>query len=482
MQLAEEQRAVVECEASTLAVNAFAGTGKTTTLVEYARHRPGQRMMYLAFNRAIKEEAARRFPSHVRCVTTHGLAFPRFGVPYKEKIGTVKTSHMSAALKVDLVLAGLALDTLNNFLASADSAIGETHARGAATPLKGRVVELAGQAWALMCDPTNRALPMPHDGYLKLYQLSAPALGVDTILFDEAQDANPVTLEIVRRQTCGKVFVGDRYQAIYGFRGAADAMSRVQCERALWLSHSWRFGNGIANLAYAILRRWRDCGVPLRGSGPHASIFDIDRDGPHAILARTNAFLFAEAARLAVAGRPFHYAGGIEGYRLDQVLSGYQLMVGRLSQVTDPFMRSFESFRQYREYGEQVDDKEVRALVSVVEEHRHEIPRLVRLIRAAALATPSPEAVTLATAHKAKGLEWMDVALTDDFVELIDRKDSDGRWVGPEREEVNILYVAVTRALRGLALPDRLADWLVRENLYRSVTRDQPLAANFCVA
>jgi superfamily I DNA/RNA helicase len=259
-------------------------------------------------------------------------------------------------------------------------------------------------------------------------------------------------------------------------------MSHVKCERTLWLSRSWRFGNGIANLAYAILRRWRGCGVPLRGSGPHTSIFEVDRDGPHAVLSRTNAFLFAEAARLAVAGRPFHYAGGIEGYRLDQVLSGYHLMMGRINQVTDPFMRSFESFHQYRDYGDQVDDKEVRALVSVVEEHRHEIPRLVQLIRAVALATPLPEAVTLATAHKAKGLEWMDVVLTDDFVDLVDRKGDDGRWVGPEREEVNILYVAVTRALRGLVLPDRLADWLVRENLYRSVTRDQPLDANLCVA
>jgi hypothetical protein len=35
-----------------------------------------------------------------------------------------------------------------------------------------------------MIDPHDR-LPMLHDGYPKLYQLSAPRLGYDVVFFDE---------------------------------------------------------------------------------------------------------------------------------------------------------------------------------------------------------------------------------------------------------------------------------------------------------
>jgi F-box protein 18 (helicase) len=60
-QRTQEQQAVVSSHAKLLSVNAFAGTGKTTVLVDYARARPGRRILYLAFNRAVANEAKERF-------------------------------------------------------------------------------------------------------------------------------------------------------------------------------------------------------------------------------------------------------------------------------------------------------------------------------------------------------------------------------------------------------------------------------------
>ncbi|EOJ4815390.1 UvrD-helicase domain-containing protein, partial [Escherichia coli] len=80
--------------------------------------------------------------------------------------------------------------------------------------------------WNEMSNPGG-TFPVTHDTYLKLFQLSGADLSHrwDTILFDEAQDANPVTTALVLGQKCRVVLVGDCYQQIYRFRGANNALS-----------------------------------------------------------------------------------------------------------------------------------------------------------------------------------------------------------------------------------------------------------------
>ncbi|MWU29119.1 DNA helicase, partial [Escherichia coli] len=46
----DEQSAIIHWQGQKLVVNAFAGTGKTSTLVQYALANPGSRMLYLAYN------------------------------------------------------------------------------------------------------------------------------------------------------------------------------------------------------------------------------------------------------------------------------------------------------------------------------------------------------------------------------------------------------------------------------------------------
>ena len=50
----------------------------------------------------------------------------------------------------------------------------------------------ATQYWNRMKDLKDDRVKMTHDGYLKLFQLSKPTLGLyDIILVDEAQDLTP---------------------------------------------------------------------------------------------------------------------------------------------------------------------------------------------------------------------------------------------------------------------------------------------------
>lgn len=56
-----EQAAVIGWSGHRLVVRAFACMGKTSTLVRYALAHPNSRMLYLADNRAVRDEAEQKF-------------------------------------------------------------------------------------------------------------------------------------------------------------------------------------------------------------------------------------------------------------------------------------------------------------------------------------------------------------------------------------------------------------------------------------
>ena len=58
-----EQNAIIEWQGNQLVVNAFAGTGKTTELVQFAQANPDSKMLYLTYSRAIRDEAEKSFLS-----------------------------------------------------------------------------------------------------------------------------------------------------------------------------------------------------------------------------------------------------------------------------------------------------------------------------------------------------------------------------------------------------------------------------------
>lgn len=74
--------------------------------------------------------------------------------------------------------------------------------------------------WLESIDQNHQA-GIGHDIYLKLWALSDPYIPADYVLFDEAQDADPLMLGILLRQRNTQViYVGDAHQQIYAWRGA----------------------------------------------------------------------------------------------------------------------------------------------------------------------------------------------------------------------------------------------------------------------
>ena len=68
-------------------IKAYAGAGKTSTIVEAVKLLPQDKsIMFLAFNKHIQEELKTKLPEHVRCYTTYGLGTSAIKRKYGDKI------------------------------------------------------------------------------------------------------------------------------------------------------------------------------------------------------------------------------------------------------------------------------------------------------------------------------------------------------------------------------------------------------------
>ena len=64
----------------------------------------------------------------------------------------------------------------------------------------------------------------------------------------------------------------------------------------------------------------------------------------------------------------------------------------------------------------------------------------------------------ITSAHKSKGLEWDFVQIENDFIDLLKiMDDHKGCPFEVPREELNLLYVALTRAKKKMELPEQYA-------------------------
>ncbi|WP_407502959.1 UvrD-helicase domain-containing protein [Xanthomonas euvesicatoria] len=475
MQYTPEQEAIIASDAKIIRANAFAGTGKSSTLIGYADARPNERQLLVAFNKSIQLEAAGRFPRNVKCKTGHSLAWFPHGAKYDGKIlpdikpfhitGTTAPYTRSLPAAVVRVFDQRVIETVKAFLVSDDEAMGAPHVSLGDSPAEKKylsehaLLAAAREVWAGM-QAAN--LPMVHDGYLKLYQLSRPRLAYDTIMIDEAQDTNPVLQSILQSQSARLLYVGDRHQGIYSFRGAQNAMQLVHADASFYLTGSFRFGPAVAEVANRILALKGES-AQLRGLGAETIVEQGSYEDSRgtAFISRTNAAVFDKANSAVGRGIKVAYVGGVHTYRFEIGEDISKLRQFGPADVRNPFIASFESFESLAEYAETVQDKELTGWAKVVERYGGKrFDQALSRIRAEAVQFDSADpaqrdALVVVTAHRSKGLEFDHVELAENFIDTVDEdtgklrdfSEADRQTI----EEVNLLYVAATRARKELA-------------------------------
>lgn len=463
-----EQQAVVDATFdSAFKIIAFAGTGKTSTFVQYAAARPTEQMLYCAFNKSVAEEAKRKFGSNVLPKTVHSLAYAWYmrNGGSGHKLDNLRYFQVAKAFHLDVYRATLVCNTVDTFLNSAAPAIEVAHVPEdklgrLGDDYENDMADLAKAVWGRMQEDKTGQLSMSHSGYLKLFQLSMPTIYASTILLDEAQDTNPVTLDLLRQQMeygTKLLLCGDPYQQIYSWRGALDAMDMVEAPTAL-LTRSFRFGNVVAATANKLL------GAFFKPPGLLSGLVEVEDkivtalpcEEQGTVICRTNAELFRQAA----AASKVHVVGE-EGFSefLDTVMQVYFLYSGQREKITLRQLLFFKNFDALMEFAEERLDNELQSKIGLVLAYKDDIPATVFRIRQN-LTTAAKAPRILVTGHKAKGLEWDNVELAEDFADLFDKG---GKLVqlGEEKDkthkdEINLLYVALTRAKKRLKLNHQL--------------------------
>ena len=322
-------------------VEATAGSGKTTTLVQVAQLLPKDRpACFLAFNRATAAELKARLPTQVEATTIHALgrrillaAFPQAAsaTPDSDKyvslaLVLVRQRRPAAGQPHELAeylaqLAGfvrLATGAELRAPPAAEVAVRhglESPVTAAETPALQRLVA------PLLELGLQRVESGSFDFTDMLYaplRLGTPPPSYHFVCVDEAQDLSPLTLALVMRLIAvgaRALFVGDPKQAIYAFAGAdsrsLDRITATTSSTVLPLSVSFRCPSRHVALARRFSPAMEAAPGAVAGSVRLIPLAQLARTAEPGdlVMSRVNAPLVGQQLRLVEAGTPTRVLG-----------------------------------------------------------------------------------------------------------------------------------------------------------------------------
>lgn len=367
-------------------VQAKAGSGKTSTLEAIARRvqaaDPGKSILYVAFNKSVQVEADDRMPGNVESRTGHSIAYRWAPAWMKSRTtgqrskgalrnpediaghlgikSTIRDGELTPLAAKDQVAA--AQQAVDKYASSDLDKISFEHLPESmekySDSTKDAVLDVAESIWNDISNE-NGDIKITFDHMRKSWALTRPDFSeagygagkADIVFMDEAQDTPPVLAKVIADQSIQKVVVGDQDQAIYGFTGATDFLTKASADIELPLNKSWRFGPEIADIGNRFLEM---NGSPDRviGGGPSSKIVDHIEE-PDAVLVRSNGGMIGEIIAEQQKGR---VVGVPKGTKAD--LTNLVNHVDALRRGDTPFVlhEDLARFRTWEEFTAAVDE------------------------------------------------------------------------------------------------------------------------------
>ena len=397
--LSEEQESVLSTDED-LKVQAFAGCGKSTTLLHYIKRNPKRKVLYLSYSKpntvAFAEKCSEQ-GLHAEVKTFHSyaknLVFGKAIIDVESK-GTHSITKLKEYLEGDLkglpdlkknLLVTHAKNMISKYCNTTLKKLEHFNYFELLEPvilkrLEGSHDLIFGLARKLMFLMHENRIPILHDYYLKLAHVKSYLFPFDTVLVDEVQDTTPCMLDIVSSQpSIRKIYVGDTHQDIYGWRGASRAMVNLPCKQ-LYLTESYRFGEDIADLANFVLGYKSSINTDkavgyVSGKGPNVTIH------AEAIVARTLSGILQKAIEISevkLSGK-IGFLGGLNHYTYHEqggsLRDVYSLYLGK--RPYDPFVDSFDSVESFKRNAIETEDYAYLGFIEIVETYRKELSQLL---------------------------------------------------------------------------------------------------------
>lgn len=427
----------------TLKVESFAGTSKTTTAIGIVKRYPEKNFLYLAFNNPAAKDfndrlkAENIYDKNCLAMTINALAW-KFVKP-KNPRGDYKAAEISELFNIGYAPANKALMLLSTYCKSSIETIGELSSDK-------YLVDLATSIYNKM---NSGEIRPTHDYYVKEFALLVAARKVSLSMFncvilDEAQDTNPVSIGIFESIKLPKVFIGDRHQGIYGFRGAVNAMDTLHHDLVMNLSSNFRSSKEIISKANFILNTFKGEPKKIEAFGNGKA------DGRVAHIARSNASIISLVRQYET----FYFARGPEAV-FAPILAIYYWDLEEDDKIPKEFsfLKKFKNRADLMNYIEASRSVELSGAVKLIESEQKAGRDIYDLYTKALKGNTQDSRIILTTAHGCKGLEFETVIIENDFGSLLAMLEDvlEGEMEATNFiEEVNLYYVAITRAMRTL--------------------------------
>jgi len=454
----------IENESANLIIEAVAGSGKTTTILEcFARLPASETPIFLAFNKAIAEELKNRGVTastfHSLCYSSLRKILPKPSKIDGRKVFSIVKSIISETLFEDYFELPRLVSLLKNaghLVCPGPDPLSLIEEHELSFPDNQKAIDFALRALEISNADLSK---IDFDDMLYLPALRNLPLPSHSIVFiDEAQDTNPLQLFLLNALKAKRyIFVGDTHQAIYGFRGAGTQSMQLikrlfQC-RELPLSVSYRCPSLIINEAKRI--------VPQIESAPDAppGLFKSLETAPlsfcvnKTVLCRSNRPIIALAYALL--------KQNIQPRIIGKDLSAtFKAIIKRAKAPTLPkliekiqAMQKSEVAAASRETAKAAIEDKFDSLLCILDNLPSNIPLPEIPKRIDELFSDGPGQVVLSSIHRAKGREFPSVILLSPS--LIPSRFATLDW--QIQQEYNLLYVAITRAQNSLFFIDEIS-------------------------
>lgn len=459
-----------ETTSNDMLIQAVAGSGKSSTIIELS-HRAAGKNLFLAFNKAIADETKEKVPTYVESLTLHSLGckaiYRKFGgnitvnknktylfikkriekwkVPYKEIAGT----YVNITRLVDIYRMTLCQTQEELTDTAADMGV----------VIKKQQIEWALEIIGDLQQYNNRfpkIIDFTDMVYLPAINPTILLPDYDNVFIDECQDLNNAQHTLVERLTrkARAIYVGDRFQSIYGFAGSNTAsFERIKQRKGIVempLSVCYRCPLRVldhANKVYDILEPREDV---IRGE-VRTGFLSEATDGDMIICRNLKPLILAyftlilEEKKAFIRGKDLGegliaLAKPYEGGSINNLLKGlredlddkYQVLLER--GVPKPLKHP-----SYIALSEQIG-----CLIFIAGKYQS-VREIITLLEGM-FDDNTKKGILLCTIHKAKGLEA-------DTVFFLNKHLIPSRYATTEEQleqERNLEYVAITRAKKKL--------------------------------
>jgi DNA helicase-2/ATP-dependent DNA helicase PcrA len=456
-------------------IEAYAGAGKTTTIVEAVKLLPkNKNIMFMAFNKHIQEELKTRLPKHVRCYTSHGLGMSAIKRKYGDKIQfdefkadkwiqkKAKNWHLKDEfnsneekyrylqdIKKLVNLCRLSLTTDKKYIPYiADRyEIPITQEKDLKRLLK--VLDAMTQ--------DRSTFDYADMIYLPAIDKSLWLFPQDYVVIDECQDVNRAQQRLIEKMLKkdkntkkykGRLIaIGDGFQSIYGFTGITDRtyqwFKEFQNTKTLPLSYSFRCSKKVTEHAQRIVPNIKALPEAPEGCVRNGDVINETKDGDF-VLSRTTTPLIKLFFEFLSQQKKAVIKGSDIGLQLIDLINN----IKTITELVEYWNNELIKFKQellnngilnpqdHTGYAALEDKVNTLLYLAKISDTIEGLKNNIKVI-----FTDKLKGIVLSTIHKAKGLEADRVfIIRPDKIPLPNSK----KW--QYVQEKNLEYVAITRA------------------------------------